>query len=456
MSFYKRSDGKSQPHWKLGSYQLRIPFIHTKLELPEIIQGIVLFAIGLSIIPLLENYAGFSYEAALAVTIIFNLMMLIPVLFGVPFVPGMITPAIPLVIMFLGDFEGPDAARALIGLQLTVALIFLILGITGLGKTMVTILPDSLKAGILLGAGIAAIIGEIEPGGRLATTPISLIIGSILCFYFMFSKSFQHLHSKNKIARMIANFGIMPAIIIAILVGWLSNEYPMPTIEWGFVIPNFTELWNYTPFVLGFPSLKTMIIAVPTAIIAYIIAYGDIIVGTSMLEVAKEKRKDEKISYSITNLHILTFIRNLIHGLFSPQPGLCGPIFTAGTASVLERFKYGRNAMDSVYSGTFSLILAMTVGSLLLPLVTLFQPVLPIALSITLIVTGYLCISIGIRQLKNPTDSGVAGITAIVLVVYGAAYALVAGVVLYWLLQRKTLWLTKKDSNEEVETDKVS
>ena len=36
----------------------------------------------------------------------------------------------------------------------------------------------------------------------------------------------------------------------------------------------------------------------------------------------------------------------------------------------------------------------------MLPLVTLFKPVLPIALSITLLITGYLCISVAVCVLS--------------------------------------------------------
>lgn len=69
----------------------------------------------------------------------------------------------------------------------------------------------------------------------------------------------------------------------------------------------------------------------------------------------------------------------------------------------------------------------------ILPLITLFKPVLPIALSITLLITGYLCISVGVEQIHSATQMGVAGTMGVVLAVYGAGYGLAAGVVLYLL-----------------------
>ncbi|KHF41581.1 solute carrier family 23 protein [Halalkalibacter okhensis] len=438
MALYKRKNGEELPYWPIGPFKFRLPFIHYRLEMPEIIQGFVLFSIGLSIIPILESHVGMSYEAALAVVIVFHLLMLVQTALGTPFVPGLITPLIPLLVIFLGNFEpGPEAIQALVAVHLLVAAIFLILGITGLGKVIVHKLPSSLKAGILIGAGLAALIGEFQPGGRLAETPISLIIGGLFCLFMMFSSYYKSLYKKSQVARVVANFGIMPAILMAIFIGWAVKEYPSPNVQWGITTPNFAEMWGYTPFVVGFPSLEIFMLAIPIAIMGYIIAYGDIIVGTSLVERADKVRKDEMIDYDVTKLHLVAFIRNFVHGLFAPHAGLAGPIFTAGTASVVERYTYGRKAMESIYSGTNSLVISLTAGCFILPLVTLFQPFLPIALSITLILTGYLCITLGLSYVKTDVSRGVAMVTAIVLATYGATHALIVGVVLYFILEKQ-------------------
>ena len=57
-------------------------------------------------------------------------------------------------------------------------------------------------------------------------------------------------------------------------------------------------------------------------------------------------RKDEKVVYDVNQIHHLTAVRNFLHAVFVPHPGLAGPLFTAGTATVAERYKYGRKAMD--------------------------------------------------------------------------------------------------------------
>ena len=105
---------------------------------------------------LLEKYLGMPYEAALAFTFIAGLGYMLPALLGVPLVPGWITPAIPVVILFLNGYEpGPDAIKALFALQIEVTLIFLILGVTGWGSKLVQVIPNSLKSGIIIGAVLA-------------------------------------------------------------------------------------------------------------------------------------------------------------------------------------------------------------------------------------------------------------------------------------------------------------
>ena len=77
---------------------------------------------------------------------------------------------------------------------------------------------------------------------------------------------------------------------------------------------------------------------------------------------------------------------------------------------------------------------------------------MPIALSITLLLTGYLCILVGIQQLNSDTDKGIAGVIAVVLVQYGAAIALAVGIVLYFAIQHKGFKWKKK----AVEQDQVA
>ena len=450
MGLKKRQHGKEQPYVPFGIFKIRLPFIHYQIEKAEFIQAFIMLVVSVSMIPLLQQGLGLPYEVAMAYVFVCGIGFLLPALLGEPVVPGWITPAIPIVMLYLSGYEpGPEAIKALVALQLLVTFIFLFLGITGLGAKLANNLPNSLKGGILIGAGIAAILGEIQAGGRLAETPISLTIGSFIAIYLLFSLSFKKLAADNKIARFLANAGIVPALLIAIVIGWIVGEYKTPNIEWGLNLPAFGEMWNYLPFTVGFPDLSLYIAAIPTAIIAYIIAYGDIVVGGALMDRAKKDRDDEHIDSNTNRIHIITGIRNLLHSFFAPYPGLAGPIRTAITATVAERYRNGRGAMDSIFSGSGTFWIAGFLALFMLRLVTIFQPVLPIALSLTLILTGYLCITIGMEQVETEVERGVAGVMAVALAVYGAAPGLITGVILYILIERTSIFKSEQRAAEK-------
>ncbi len=440
MQLYQRKDGEEQPFWPAGPFKIRLPFIHYRWETAEMFQALIMFVVSLGMIPLLEKYLGLPYDVALAYVTVCGIGFMLPALLGVPFVPGWITPGIPVVLLFLGDYEpGPEAIQALFALQFLVFVVFLVLGITRLGSALVRIIPNSMKGGIIIGAGIAALIGEIDAGGRLANTPISLVIGSLVCLYLMFSVSFRGLTDRLPIARKIVNYGMVPGMLIAIFTGIAVGEYSMPDVRFGITAPAFSEMWNYLPFTLGFPDAKVFMLAIPTAVIAYIIAFGDIIVGQSLMQRADELRPDEHIDTNIDRVHLVTALRNALHAFFAPYPGLAGPIWTAVAATMAERYKYGRKAMESIYSGGGTFWITGFLALFMLPLVTFFQPVLPIALSLTLVLTGYICLMVGFEQLNNNTERGIAGTMGVVLAVYGAGWGLAAGAVLYFLIERTHL-----------------
>ncbi len=53
--------------------------------------------------------------------------------------------------------------------------------------------------------------------------------------------------------------------------------------------------------------------------------------------------------------------------------------------------------------------------------------------------TGYICLMVGLEQLENNTERGIAGTMGVVLAVYGAGWGLATGVVLYLLIERTKL-----------------
>lgn len=434
----KRQFGDEHPYWAAGPFKIRLPFVHYRWETAETVQALVLFVVAMGMIPLLKQYLGLPHDVALAFVAICGIGFMLPNLLGVPFVPGWITPAIPVVLLFVGQFEpGPEAIKALVALQAVVAFIFLFMAVTRLGSKLVNHIPNSIKAGILLGAGIAAITGEIQEGGRLYNTPISLSVGAFATAFILFSLSFRHWSETHRWAKILSSYGMVPGMIAAMGVGWAISEYPLPEVELGIAVPAFGSVLDYTIFGVGLPSWDMLVMAIPTAIIAYIIAFGDIIVGQSLIQRVDHLRPDEKIEVDVDRAHLVTGIRNVMHALVAPYPGLAGPLFTGAMATIAERYRQGRSAMDTIYSGAGVFWIVGFFALFLLPLVSLFQPVLPIALSITLIITGYLCIAVGVEQVDSATSMGVAGCMGVVLAVHGAAWGLGIGLVLWLLLEMR-------------------
>ena len=103
-----------------------------------------------------------------------------------------------------------------------VFIIFLVLGVTRLGSKLVELIPRSMKGGIIIGAGIAALMGEIEAGGRLAETPISLIVGGLVCLYLMFSVSFKGFVFREARRYRRPSIFIVLAILFSNIHSWTS------------------------------------------------------------------------------------------------------------------------------------------------------------------------------------------------------------------------------------------
>lgn len=452
MQLFHRKEGQEQPYWPLGPFKVRIPLVHHRWETAEMIQGLIMFVVGLAMIPLLETYLGMPYEAALAFTFVAAVLYTLPAILGVPLVPGWITPAIPVVLVYLKGFEpGEESIKALFALQLEVAVIFFILGITRLGSKLVDIIPNSLKSGIIIGAGMAALMGELKVGGRISETPISLIVGAIISAYVLFSLSFKNWTKTSVIARKIASFGMVPGMVMAMVIGWSVAEYDLPDIQWGITEPDFALMTKYLTFSVGFPGWETFLIAIPTAVIAYVIAFGDIVIGFTLVKRIDHLRQDEKIEFNVDRVHHVTALRNALHAFFAPWPGLAGPLWTAAHATVAERYALGRKSMESIYSGAGTFWFTGIFALFMLPLVTLFKPVLPIALSLTLILTAYICIMVGMEQLKTSVERGVAGVVAVTLSMpdpKSTIFAVGIGLVLYILIERPTLLGANKVEDE--------
>ena len=461
---YKREPGQVQPFIPLGPFQLRLPFIHYRFELPDYIQGLIMCTVCLGVIPLLQEYLGMPFEIAITIVILNGFLYLWHSHLGDPVVPGWITPAIPLLLLWLKDFpDGVSRMHALIAFEGELGVFVLFLGATGLAKRFVNAVPDALKAGILLGAGVAAVKLVFDKGGRFDTFPITVGFTCGLACYILFSNHFKSIRGKNPIFKTISDLGLLPALLLAIIVGPLVGELPWPTIEWGITVPQFGALWSqWTPFAdrIGWPAMQMYIAAAPLVVAVYVVLFGELIQAEALIDEAREFRHgDENVHYDANRNNIICGLRNITMSMIGPDLSMCGPLWAAMQVVTCERYKHGREAMDSLYGGVASFRWGTFTGYFLKPIVTLVTPILPVGLSLTMVIQGFVAVRVGILKARTFNDLGVAGIVGAVLVSRGAAYAIGIGIVLCLLVYGKSFfrnWTTYDKGADPVFNARIS
>jgi len=433
----QREYGQEQPYFPAGPFKIRIPFYHYRFEWADYCQGLIMCAVCLSAIPMLQEYLGMPFEVALAVVVLNGILYCIHVLLGDPVVPGWVTPAIPLLMLYVSEFEmGPERIQALIAFELTLGLLAIVLGITGLGKKLVSLVPNAMQAGLITGSGFAAVMVIFNEGARFDTYPITITICIGIGFYLLFSNHFKSIANRNAITKTISNLGILPIMILAVIVGPLVGETEAPVVEFGISAPAFGELFSeWTFFGVGFPPFYMFISGLPMVFSAYIILFGDMIQSQALLEDAGRYRPDEKIDYNPNRSHIIFGLRNTLMSIFGPDITMCGPLWAAMQVVVCERYKHGPKAMQSINSGAGSFRFGTLTGYFILPIVTLVKPILGVALASTMLIQGYVSVRVGVMKARTFNDLGIAGVMGAVLATRGAAWGLAVGIVLCLLIQ---------------------
>lgn len=421
--------------WKAGPFDIRLPFLHYRLEWQDYTQGLVMCAVDLSAIPLMTELLGMPFEAALAIVVLNGLLYLLHHLLGDPVIPGWITPAIPLLMLYVQEFPEDERVHALIAFQLLLGVFSIVLGATGLAAKVVRIIPNALRAGIVVGAGFAAIQGVFAAGGRFDAFPWTITICVGLAFFLLYSKVFQRATHRNRFLGFIGNLGILPCILLAVVVAPLFGEAPWPTIEWGLSTPDFVTMFSqYTVFGVGLPPAMMFVTAIPTVLAAYIVVFGDVLQAKAVLHEAAVVRTDENVVYNPNRAHLIFGGRNVLMSVFGPDTTMCGPLWAAMHVVTSERYKKGPKAMQSIFSGAGSFRWGTNTGLFLLPIVSLVEPILGVALALTLLVQGFVSIKVGILEARSKTELGVAGVIAAILALKGAAWGFAAGVILVALV----------------------
>jgi len=451
-SLQKRRDGEVQPHISLfgGLFHLRLPFIHWEWEFPEMIQAIVVFMTGVAGTEYLREIFGLSFELALSIVVVHEALYLVNNILGDPLIGGWITPAVPLITAFLLQFEGTDRIYALLSIEICLGVMYVVFGLTGIAEKLVNFCPMSIKAGILIGAGFAACIGKygflsVQKGGvGFYATPISWTIGVLLSLFLLFSYGFGDIkfHRQSKFIQLISKAGFVPAIIVAAIIGMALKEIALPDLSSidGIIFNPLPGLvWvskNFSILGLGLPPMDILLQSLPMALIAYVIAFGDIVGGTAFLNDTKKYRSDEHLDINPNRTNICCGIRNLIECFFAPTCTMSGPLWTAMTVTVAERYKSGKENMYSIFGGSCTFNTAKVICCLIIPLTAIIKPALPLAMALTLMIQAFGSFYVALTMCRTNIERGVAGITGgAIAASANPAYGLLIGIFLYFVCQ---------------------
>ena len=467
----KRAYGAEQPGIKIGPFMIRIPLIHHEWSWTEMAAALFLgvACLGAGVTTTMTTFGlddpaniaalGFDENSVFLMALTFGVLNAIcyylPSLMGDPVVPGWITPALPLTLKFLQQWDLPNYATgqvdriyAMIALQMLVALCFLIMGATGLGRMLVDAVPMGIKAGIVLGAGITAGINVFS--ARMPKAPWTVAIAVLMSYFFLFNPWFARKAQTSNFWRVIRNQGVVPAQLFAIILApVLLKEIPLPVIQWGLTPLSFGfVLEHFTIFGIGFPAASFFLAAIPSALTTYIIAFSDFVLAKEVVTEATAHRSDETVIFDAGRSNLVSFLRNAIMSLFAPWVPMCGPLWASGLLTITERYKRGYNTLHTYWDGVCTFRAATVIAVLILPLVTLIKPAFAIFFGITMGVQAFACGNIGMRMCSTANDRGIACIIAAALAYYTPAQALLVGVIV-WLVVDATEVFRKKRQPEQ-------
>ena len=424
---------------KWGPFTLRIPFIHIKFRAAEFFQGLVIAgATAFAAVPIAMGL-GLTFEEGVALSFISGTLIGAgPIFFGEPMAPGWVTPAIPIVIAAFaakGQFNGvydPATFQFMAAMCIEFTALLFIMGITGWGKKLIQIIPNGLKAGIILGAALAAFYQVfVTDFDKLMIQPISMAFAISLCVITTFSDPFKKLAMRNTFFKKVGSLGLLPGFVVAGFIAFIFNEVTF-NIEWGFAIPDVVTLFNRTsPLAIGFPSAEMYLEAIPLVVIAYTLLFGDLITATEVLNDAQTKRPDEPLDINLDRSHLSIAFRNFIGLLVNPFFPTQGALWTGVHVVIVERWKKGFKEMPSIFDGLGSYyLMAIPFLYVTLPIITLMKPLMQMALTLTLMLTGFACAYVAMAIPKKNSEMASALLIAVFITFFSAWIGLLVGIIL--------------------------
>jgi hypothetical protein len=179
--------------------------------------------------------------------------------------------------------------------------------------------------------------------------------------------------------------------------------------------------------------------AISTAIVAYILSFGDILVAQALVDEANAARKDELVVYDPNRANFWSGFRDLLEAIIWPYLPLAGPQWTAGQALVVNRFKQSKpDEFYSYWGGATAMYWGMASIMLVYPIVLLVKPALPFGFGLTMAIQGYLCTYLAMEMVTTNLERGISGMIGGILATRGATWALLMGILFYLAMEYGT------------------
>jgi len=384
-------------------FTARFPFIHMRIEWSLLLQGLVVsLSTGLALIPVLTSFFGLNFEEAVTIAMIHMLLVTSNILiFGEPYAAGWITPALPLVLaLVINDFNTPvERFQMMTALSLNFAVLTLLMAMTGLGQRLSDLLPVGVKAGIILGASFSAFKAIFyDDVSNFEAMPVSYVAAIVTCLIIMYLPNLKRFKIFSQTLIRIASFGLLPAFIMVGIFGGLSGEILFVT---------------------------------------YLILFSDLITGKSLIEDNQKYRLDDPIDINLSRIHYAISIRNFIMALFAPFFPTQGILWTGAQVIIVNRWAQGKEKLENLISGISAFYYyGIPVVFLILPLVTFLKPFMPIALMLTLLLTGIACGRLAFKMVSFNGDRLTMLVIATLLTFYNLWVGLIFVIIAVFFIKK--------------------
>ena len=288
---------------------------------------------------------------------------------------------------------------------------------------------------IVLGAGVNAIYVRLVAGGAVDTVTVGCVGGLVVVFMLMFSRRVRKYMETNRFVAILGNYSFLWAVLALLVLGGAAGEFQFNFSGEIIRVPDFMGLFaTVSPLFIGFATDPMVWVnALPYAVMAWIIAYGDFVTVQQLG--LKAVRDDEYIEFDPNRTNVICGIRNLLLALFAPYPALAGPLSAPYCVATYARYKQsGRQGMDSIYDGSGTNLIFTVIGLFVYPLYEASLAASAALLVVVLCIQGWLCAVIAFDLVRDEMDKGMAGMIAGFVLARGGGVGFVVGVIFYLLM----------------------